>query len=24
VVLVYDEATKSCTMQPTHQLSDPP
>ena len=24
VVLVYDEATKRCTIQPTHQLSDPP
>ena len=24
VVLVYDEATESCTIQPTHQLSDHP
>jgi uncharacterized protein YheU (UPF0270 family) len=23
-VLVYDEATESCTMQPTHQLPDAP
>ena len=23
-VLVYDEATDSCTIQPTHQLPDPP
>ncbi len=24
VVLVYDEATESCTIQPTHQLADHP
>ena len=23
-VLIYDEATDSCTIQPTHQLPDPP
>jgi uncharacterized protein YheU (UPF0270 family) len=23
-VLVYDEASDSCTIQPTHQLPDPP